>query len=67
MLSLKTGYIILSKVLAPNKITYNQYLKNTIIGCLTVMIDKDKFDAIKMPLLRSSHDMALWLDLVKRW
>ena len=55
----------LSKVSAPNKITYNQYLKNTIIGCLTVMIDKDKFDTIKMPLLRSSHDMALWLDLLR--
>tara|TARA_B110000263_G_scaffold153140_1_gene132940 strand:+ start:2461 stop:3210 length:750 start_codon:yes stop_codon:yes gene_type:complete len=55
----------LSKVSAPNKITYNQYLKNTIIGCLTVMIDKDKFGTIKMPLLRSSHDMALWLDLLR--
>jgi len=56
---------IISKILAPNKIKYSQYLKNTIIGCLTVMINKDKFSSIKMPNLRSSHDMALWLDLLR--
>ena len=42
-----------------------KYLKNTIIGCLTVVLDKEKFKNIHMPILRSSHDMALWLDLLK--
>jgi len=59
------GLKITSRILAPIKISYSQYLKNTIIGCLTVMIDTSKFDNIKMPILRSSHDMALWLDLLR--
>ena len=49
----------------PGKITYKSYLKNTIIGCLTVMLDKEKFKNIKMPNLRSSQDMATWLNLLK--
>ena len=50
----------------PETITYKKYLKNTIIGCLTVMLDKEKLKNIKMPNLRSSHDMALWLNLLKQ-
>ena len=49
----------------PETISYKRYLKNTIIGCLTVMLDKEKFNNIKMPNLRSSHDMATWLNLLK--
>ena len=51
---------------APERISYKMYLKNTIIGCLTVIIDKTKFKKIEMPNLRSSHDMALWLNLLKQ-
>ena len=46
--------------------TYNSYLKNTIIGCLTVIIDKSKTGSFKMPNIRTSHDMALWLIIMKR-
>ena len=49
----------------PEKISHKKYLKNTIIGCLTVVLDKERFKNIQMPILRSSHDMALWLDLLK--
>jgi len=52
-------------IIVPQTITYKMYLKNTIIGCLTVMLDKEKFKNIKMPNLRSSHDMATWLNLLK--
>ena len=38
------GLKVTSRILVPIKISYSQYLKNTIIGCLTVMIDKSKFD-----------------------
>ncbi len=54
------------EISVPKKISYTKYLKNTIIGCLTVVIDKEKFKTIQMPNLRSSHDMALWLDLLKQ-
>ncbi len=50
----------------PRKINYNQYLSNTIIGCLTVVIDKDKVDYFEMPNIKSSHDMALWLLIMKK-
>ena len=53
------------EVSVPEKISYKQYLKNTIIGCLTVVLDKERFKNIQMPIYRSSHDMALWLDLLK--
>ena len=51
---------------APDKMTYHDYLKNTIIGCLTVVIDKEKVGDFEMPIIKSSHDMALWLLIMKR-
>ena len=55
------------KVVHAPKITdYRHYLRNTVIGCLTVMINRQKTGDFRMPLVRSSHDMALWLELMKR-
>ena len=51
---------------APKKMTYHSYLKNTIIGCLTVVINRDEIGDFQMPNIRSSHDMALWLLIMKR-
>jgi teichuronic acid biosynthesis glycosyltransferase TuaG len=53
-------------ILAPEKMTYDSYLKNTIIGCLTVIIDREKSGEFEMPNICSSHDMALWLLIMKR-
>lgn len=55
-----------SIIKAKNQIDYHSYLKNTIIGCLTVIIDKEKTGEFQMPNIRSSHDMALWLLIMKR-
>jgi teichuronic acid biosynthesis glycosyltransferase TuaG len=33
---------------------------------LTVIIDREKTGEFKMPLIKSSHDMALWLLIMKR-
>jgi len=54
------------RISAPKSIDYNQYLRNTIIGCLTVIIDREKTGDFRMPLIKSSHDMALWLLIMKR-
>lgn len=57
----------LNKVLhMPASMTYHQYLRNTAIGCLTVMIDKEQTGYFEMPDIKSSHDMALWLLIMKR-
>ncbi|MDA1570909.1 glycosyltransferase family 2 protein, partial [Bacillus cereus] len=41
-------------------------LKNTIIGCLTVMIDTQQVGKIQMPNLRTRQDTATWLSILKR-
>lgn len=58
----KTGNMIT----VPASLTYHQYLRNTIIGCLTVIIDRKQIGDFRMPLIKSSHDMALWLLIMKR-
>ena len=55
-----------SVISVPLEIDYTGYCKNTIIGCLTVMIDKEKTGDFLMPNIKSSHDMALWLLIMKR-
>ena len=69
-----TAYIPISEdgkeeykpIYVPDKLNYEQYCKNTIIGCLTVIIDKSIVGEFKMPNIKSSHDMALWLLIMKR-
>tara|TARA_B100001758_G_scaffold247953_1_gene269026 strand:+ start:10178 stop:10930 length:753 start_codon:yes stop_codon:yes gene_type:complete len=60
------GLIKYNTIKAPELMTYSSYLKNTIIGCLTVVIDRDKTGDFLMPNISSSHDMALWLLIMKR-
>jgi len=56
----------LNVIKAPHHVDYRGYLKNTIIGTLTVIIDRHITGAFEMPNIRSSHDMALWCDILKR-
>jgi teichuronic acid biosynthesis glycosyltransferase TuaG len=60
------GKLLNKTISAPRKISYNRYLRNTIIGCLTVIIDKETIGSFEMPNIKSSHDMALWLQILKR-
>ncbi|WKV08014.1 glycosyltransferase family 2 protein [Thermoanaerobacterium sp. CMT5567-10] len=53
-------------VTVPNKVNYNNLLKNTIIGCLTVMIDKNIIGDFRMPLVRAGQDTATWLSILRR-
>lgn len=50
----------------PKSIDYAGYCRNTIIGSLTVIIDRNKTGDFEMPNIRSSHDMALWLLIIRR-
>ncbi|MCK7630234.1 glycosyl transferase [Shewanella algae] len=60
------GKIVKNKISVPNVINRAGYLGNTIIGCLTVIIDRYKIKKdLLMPNLRSSHDMALWADVLE--
>lgn len=53
-------------IAAPDQVCYYDMLKNTIVGCLTVMIDREKTGLFQMPDLRSRQDLATWLTLLKR-
>ena len=59
------GKKIYSDIRAPKEIDYDGLLKNTIIGCLTVVLDRSKLNEIKMPNLRTSQDLALWLSIMR--
>lgn len=45
---------------------YKDYAKNTIIGCSTVMLDRDIVGDTRMPLNNTSEDMALWLKIMRK-
>jgi teichuronic acid biosynthesis glycosyltransferase TuaG len=55
-----------SSIEVPQCIDYNGYCKNTIIGCLTVIINREVTGDFRMKDIRSSHDMALWLEVMDR-
>ncbi len=57
----------LNKVVGiPDEIDYDGYLKNTIIGCLTVVLNIEKIGKMKMPLIRTRQDFAYWLSILKK-
>ena len=47
-------------------VDYKKYLRNTIIGCGTVMIDRDKVGHFSMPINDTSDDMAAWLNILRK-
>lgn len=69
-----TGYECISlegnplnkQVHAPQCVTYSEMLKNTIIGCLTVIIDREQVGDFQMPNLRIRQDLATWLAILKK-
>jgi teichuronic acid biosynthesis glycosyltransferase TuaG len=50
----------------PKKITYDELLKNTIIGCLTVMLNIEKLGKVQMENIRTRQDFVLWLSILKK-
>lgn len=51
---------------APKEMTYNKLLSNTIIGCLTVMINLEKLGKVKMVNIRTRQDFVMWLSILKK-
>ena len=45
---------------------YKKYLRNTIICCGTVMLDREKIGDFLTPIIATSEDMSLWLKIMKR-
>src|SRR5690625_7269085 len=51
---------------ASKKLTYNQLMKQCVIGCLTVMLDREKIGEARMVNIRTRQDYAFWLALTKK-
>ncbi|MED3121697.1 glycosyltransferase family 2 protein, partial [Bacillus thuringiensis] len=51
------------EVSVPKSVDYHYLAGNTIIGCLTVMIDREKIPYVEMPSIQP-EDTALWLNLL---
>ena len=47
-------------------LNYQAYLRNTLIGCSTVMLDTEKTGKVTVPNFRTSEDTATWLNLLRR-
>lgn len=61
------GELLGKRLRMPMQLTYNQYLRNTAIGCSTVMVDRDLVGDFRMfPMRRTSEDMATWLSLLRK-
>lgn len=54
------------RVKVPLYMTYKELLKNTIIGCSTVVIDRKKTGPFFMPDIRGGEDTATWLSLLRK-
>lgn len=51
---------------APEQVGYKDLMKQCIIGCLTVMLDRDKIGEMRMVNIRTRQDYAFWLAITKR-
>lgn len=62
----ETGQLLGKTVEASKDMSYDDYLRNTIIGCSTVMVDTDIVGPVTVPQFRTSEDTATWLDILKK-
>lgn len=51
---------------APTKVGYDDLMKHCVIGCLTVMLDRDKVGDERMVNIRTRQDYAYWLTITKK-
>jgi len=62
----ETGENVIKKVKIPSQQDYKRGLKNTAIGCLTVIVDRDKVGSFEMPYLKHGEDHFTWLEIMKK-
>lgn len=47
-------------------ITFSELIKNTLIGCLTVVIDKRETGSFEMPNIKHTEDTMTWYEILSR-
>lgn len=61
----ESGEALCKDLTFPDKVSYKDLLKTCSVGCLTVILDKEKLGRIEMPPLKRGQDYVLWLNLLK--
>ena len=62
----RTGAALGRVVRAPRTLCYAELLRNTVIGCLTVMVDRSEVGTLEMPNIPSRQPLVLWLRILKQ-
>ncbi len=62
----ETGEVFQQAETLPDAVNYEMMLKRNWMGCLTVMVDSQAFEAVRFPLIRKRQDYALWLELIRK-
>ena len=62
----EAGQALGKTIKAHHDMNYKSYLRNTIIGCSTVMVDTNIVGPVIVPRFRTSEDTATWLDILKQ-
>lgn len=50
----------------PEVVGYDDLMKRCVIGCLTVMLDREKIGHLKMVNIRTRQDYVYWLTITKK-
>lgn len=61
-----SGSLIRRSAVPPPVIDYRMLLRRVVIGCLTVMLDRERVGPIRMLDLPQHEDLTLWFALLKR-
>ena len=62
----ENGNALNKRISTIGDLDYEAYLRNTIIGCSTVMVNKNIVGKVVVPNFRTSEDTATWLDILKQ-
>ncbi|MBC1372006.1 glycosyltransferase family 2 protein [Listeria booriae] len=57
---------VINIVQVPKQLAYHNLLRNTIINCSTVVIDRKRINSVKMPSIKTRQDTATWLAILKK-
>lgn len=60
------GTVTTSVTEAPSTVEYEQLMKHCVIGCLTVMLDRERIGDARMVNIRTRQDYAFWLSLTRK-
>lgn len=55
---------LVKSISCPEELNWNQYIKNTAIGVLTIMIDRSRVDIPKMPAQPATEAVSVWISIL---